>query len=198
MRSFNKKILRKEILYKRDNIENKEKINMDRIIANKLYESEYYKEASKIFIYVSFGAEINTKIIINKALNDGKKIYIPRSDYKTKLMEAVQIKSLNELIEDSYGILSPNSENEPIDPNELDLIIMPGVAFDKNGGRMGYGAGFYDRYLKRIAKANHKRIPKVALAYDVQIVERVPMYKEDMPIDYILSEKENIICTTEI
>lgn len=198
MRSFNKKILRKEILYKRDNIENKGKINKDRIIANKLYESEYYKEVSKIFIYVSFGAEINTKIIINKALNDGKKIYIPRSDYKTKLMEAVQIKSLNELIEDSYGILSPNLENEPIDPNELDLIIIPGVAFDKNGGRIGYGAGFYDRYLKRITKDNHKRIPKVALAYDLQIVEKVPMYKEDMPIDYILSEKENIICTTEI
>ena len=193
MEVFNeKKILRKEILTKRKNIDIVEKEKMDRKISNKFYESKYYREAKNIFIYISYDSEINTKEIINKALKDNKKIYVPRTEFKTRLMDAVEITSLDNLIESEYGILEPSAEEAHINPNELDLIIVPGVAFDRNGGRMGYGAGFYDRYFKKINKDNIKKIKKLALAYDFQILEKIPMNEQDVPVSYIITEKEFI------
>lgn len=187
-----KKILRKEILEKRDNINIDKKEKMDKAIINRFYESKYYKEAKKIFIYISFGSEINTREIINVALKENKKIYVPRTELKTKIMDAVEISSLNSLKESSYGILEPSKENKSVDPNELDLIVVPGVAFDRNGGRMGYGAGFYDIYFKKINKENVKKITKLALAYDMQVIEMVPMNEDDIPVDYIVTENEFI------
>jgi len=187
-----KKILRKEILTKRKNIDIVEKEKMDRKICDKFYESKYYRDAKNIFIYISYDSEINTKEIINKALIDNKKIYVPRTEFKTRLMDAVEIISLDNLIESEYGILEPSIEEPHIEPNELDLIVVPGVAFDRNGGRIGYGAGFYDRYFKKINKDNIKKIQKIALAYDFQILENIPMNEHDVPVSYIITEKEFI------
>jgi len=193
MEIFNeKKILRKEILTKRKNIDIVEKEKMDRKISDKFYQSRYYREAEKIFIYISYDSEINTKEIINKALKDNKKIYVPRTEFKSRLMDAVEITSLDNLIENEYGILEPSAEESYINPNELDLIVVPGVAFDRNGGRMGYGAGFYDRYFKRISKDRIKKVEKIALAYDFQILDKIPMNEQDVPVSYIITEKEFI------
>lgn len=103
-------------------------------------------------------------------------------------MDAVEITSLDNLIESSYGILEPSIEENFITPNELDLIVVPGVAFDKNRGRIGYGAGFYDRYFKKINEENIKRIVKLALAYDFQVLDKVPMDERDVPVDHIITE----------
>ena len=193
MTIFNdKKMLRKEILAKRKNIDIAEKEDMDKKIVDKFYESKYYKEAKNIFIYISYDSEINTKEIINKALIDNKRVYVPRTEFKTRLMDAVEIASLDNLIESEYGILEPAMEEPHIEPDELDLIVVPGVAFDRNGGRMGYGAGFYDRYFKRISKDRMEKIKKLALAYDFQILEKIPMDEQDVPVNYIITEKEFI------
>ncbi len=193
MEIFNKKKkLRKEILIKRKNIDIVEKEKMDTKILDEFYEKKYYREAKNIFIYISYDSEINTKGIINKALKDNKKIYVPRTEFKTRLMDAVEITSLDNLIKSEYGILEPAIEEPHIDPNELDLIVVPGVAFDRNGGRMGYGAGYYDRYFKRISKDRIKKIAKLALAYDFQILEKIPMNEQDVPVNYIITEKEFI------
>ena len=193
MASFqDKKILRKEVLEKRNNLDFNKKEEMDKEILKKFYETQYYKKAKKIFIYISYSSEINTKEIINKALKDNKKIYIPRTEFKTRHMDAVEITSLDNLVESTYGILEPSKEAPYIEPNELDLIVVPGVAFDRNGGRMGYGAGFYDRYFKKIKKENIKKIVKLALAYELQIHDEVPMNDQDVPVDYIITENEFI------
>ena len=183
-----KKILRKEILEKRNNMDLVKKEEMDKKILKEFYESKYYKEAEKIFIYISYDSEINTKEIINKALKNNKKIYVPRTEFKTRHMDAVEITSLDNLIESKYGILEPSKEESYIDPNDLDLIVVPGVAFDRNGGRMGYGAGFYDRYFKKINKENINKIVKLALAYELQMLDKVPMNEQDVPVDYIITE----------
>lgn len=187
-----KKVLRKEILKKRESIDGIKKDKMDAEILNKFYESRYYKEAIKIFIYISYSSEINTRDIINRALKENKRIYVPRTEIKTRVMDAVEISSLDNLVESSYGILEPSKDEPCIDPNDLDLIVVPGVAFDRNGGRMGYGAGFYDRYFKKINSGNIGRITKLALAYDFQVVNEVPMGELDVPVDYILTEKDFI------
>ena len=191
MAIFNdKKALRKEILTKRSILDAVEKEEKDRKILDRFYDSNYYREAKNIFIYISYDSEINTKGIINKALMDNKKIYVPRTEFKTRLMDAVEITSLDNLIESEYGILEPSVEEPHIDPNEIDLIVVPGVAFDRNGGRMGYGAGFYDRYFKKINEDNMKKVIKLALAYDFQILEKIPMNEQDVPVNYIITEKE--------
>lgn len=183
-----KKALRKEIIEKRNNMDLVNKEEMDKKILNKFYESKYYREAEKIFIYISYDSEINTRKIIDKALKDNKKIFVPRTEFKTRSMEAVEITTLDNLIESKYGILEPSKEEPHIDPNELDLIVVPGVAFDRNGGRMGYGAGFYDRYFKKINKDNINKIMKLALAYELQLLDRVPMNEQDVPVDCIITE----------
>jgi 5-formyltetrahydrofolate cyclo-ligase len=183
-----KKALRKEIIEKRNNMDLVKKEEMDEKILNKFYESKYYKEAEKIFIYISYGSEINTRKIIDKALKDNKKIFVPRTEFKTRSMDAVEITTLHNLIESKYGILEPSKEKPHIDPNDLDLIVVPGVAFDRNGGRMGYGAGFYDRYFKKISEDNINKIMKLALAYELQLLDRVPMNEHDVPVNYIITE----------
>jgi len=189
-----KRALRRKILDERKNINIVKKEDMDNKILDKLYESEYYRKSKKIFIYISYDSEINTKGIINKALEDNKKVYVPRTEFKNRLMDAVEIMSLDNLVESDFGILEPSIKEPYIDPNELDLIVVPGVAFDKQGGRMGYGAGFYDRYFKKISEDNIKKVMKVALAYEFQTLEKVPMNDHDIPVDCIITENEAISC----
>ena len=105
-------------------------------------------------------------------------------------MEAVKIVDLTNLKEDKYGILEPTKDIEAMNKNELDLVIMPGLAFDTNGGRLGYGGGYYDKYLQKIAG----NLSKVALAYDFQIVQEVPKEEHDIKVDYIITEKREIEC----
>lgn len=195
MNNLDKKELRKDILKKRDNLEKLIKNNMDNSIQKKLFTSDYYKNAKNIFIYISYGSEIDTKSIINRALNEGKKIYVPRTIFKDRVMDAVEIKSLDNLSEDRYGILEPSFEEDAIDPDEIDLIIVPGTGFDKDGGRMGYGAGYYDRYFKKIT--NKSKVVKLALAYDFQILNHVPMEKHDVSMDVIYTEKREFTIMDE-
>lgn len=187
-----KKILRKRILDIRNSMLQDEKKKKDNTIRNKFLESDYYKASQNIFIYVSYSSEIDTIEIINKALIDGKRIFVPRTVFKNKLMDAVRIYSLDNMKKDRYGILEPGQENSCINPDKLDLIVVPGVAFDREGGRTGYGAGYYDRYFKKISDERKKEIKKVALAYDFQIVDKVPMDKQDVRIDCIITEREII------
>lgn len=187
---MNKKELRKIMIEKRDNIHKEEKAVMDKNIIFSLKEKEFYKNSENIFIYLGFGSEIDTMSYIQDFINDGKHIFIPRTDIKTKKMEAVEITSLDGLKENKYGILEPDNNKEEFYKNNLDLIILPGVAFDHSGRRVGYGGGYYDRYLEDI----DKRIIKVALIYDFQLLENVPAEEHDIKADYIITETMSIKC----
>lgn len=190
--SNKKKQIRREKLKIRREMNIEEKSNYDKIIKDKFFESSFYKESENIFIYISYDSEINTKDIITRAIKEGKKIYVPRTEFSTKLMNAVIIENFDNLVESRYGILEPKKDEPFIDPNDLDLIVVPGVAFDKNGGRVGYGAGYYDRYFKRINNENKSKIVKLALAYDFQLMDKVPTDEEDVLIDAVMTEKQFI------
>ena len=185
-----KKELRKKILKIRKEMDINKKRKFDNIIHNKFLKSKFYSQCGNIFVYISYDSEIDTKTIIRKALEDGKNIYVPRTNYNTKLMEAVKISSLENLIEDKYGILQPTESRLAVELEEIDLIIMPGVAFDNNGGRMGYGGGFYDRYMSKCSK----NIQKISLAYDFQILDDVPMDSHDTRVNFIITENKEIVC----
>ncbi|MDO5517647.1 MAG: 5-formyltetrahydrofolate cyclo-ligase [Clostridium sp.] len=190
--SNKKKQIRQDILKIRRGMDIEKKLDCDKSIEEKFFESSFYKQAENIFIYISYDSEINTKSMINRAIKEGKNIYVPRTEFSTKLMNAVKINNFENLIESRYGILEPKKDEPFINPNDLDLIVVPGVAFDKDGGRIGYGAGYYDRYFKRINKENKSRITKLALVYDFQIIDKVPSDEEDVSIDAVLTEKQFI------
>ena len=187
---MNKKALRIKIINIRNNMDIQSKTIYDDLIIQKLINSHYFKESKNIFMYLGYSSEIDTKKYVKQFVDLGKNIYVPRTDIENKTMEAVKIVDLTNLKEDKYGILEPTKDIEAMNKNELDLVIMPGLAFDTNGGRLGYGGGYYDKYLQKIAG----NLSKVALAYDFQIVQEVPKEEHDIKVDYIITEKREIEC----
>lgn len=184
-----KKKIRKEILSFRNKMDKNEKNKKDDIITKKFLESSSYKNSRNIFSYISYKSETDTKKIIETALKDGKNVYVPRTLYDKRIMEVVKIDSLDNLVEDRYGILEPEKDKKAVkDYDIFDLIIVPGTAFDKRGGRMGYGAGYYDKFFRKL----RKKINKTALAYDFQIIGEVPMSRFDERVDLIITENEVI------
>lgn len=184
-----KKTIRENIIKKRNDLSLDIKIEYDIYIFNKLINSEVYKNSNKIFTYISFGNEVDTKEFINHALNDGKKIYVPKTDKVNKEMVAIRIYSLDNMIKDNWGILEPKYIDEEKICEDFDLIIMPGLAFDRNGNRIGYGGGYYDKYFSKLKNTNNK----VALVYDFQILDNIQSEIHDIKVDYIISNNETII-----
>lgn len=178
-----KKTLRNKILKVRDSLNIKEKETMDNRIFNQLINSELYINAKSIFIYLSFGTEIDTNKIINKALEDKKEVYIPKIYKSDKSMKAIRLSSFKDLKENSMGILEPINDSNFIEKENIDLIIVPGVVFDFKGNRIGYGGGYYDRYLESIKDLGNK----VVLAYDLQIVDFIEPELHDITFDYIIT-----------
>ncbi|MBS6007440.1 MAG: 5-formyltetrahydrofolate cyclo-ligase [Clostridium baratii] len=181
-----KKELRKEIIKKRDELDCTEKTIKDKKIIEKLKDTKEYKEAKGIFVYIGFGSEINTKILIEDALEDGKEVCVPKVIKKD--MVFIKINSLENLVTSSYGILEPVGDKNNFNVDNLGLIIMPGLAFDKQGNRLGYGRGYYDKFLSN----NKINVKKIALAYDFQILDKVPSEEHDIKVDSIITEEKEI------
>ncbi|MPM47880.1 putative protein YqgN [bioreactor metagenome] len=188
MKKEEKKILRNKILSIRDSLNRNEKEIMDNEIFNKLKNTELYKNARNIFIYISFSNEINTINIIKKALEDKKDVFIPKIYKTNKSMKAIKLNSFDDLKKNSMGILEPIDDSKYIEKENIDLIVVPGVVFDKDCNRIGYGGGYYDRYLKDIAYKNNK----VVLAYDLQVIDKIENEKHDIKVDYIITNTKII------
>ncbi|AEH43932.1 5-formyltetrahydrofolate cyclo-ligase [Thermodesulfatator indicus DSM 15286] len=179
-----KKKLRKNFLTLRDSLSGETRKSLSQKIAYHLQKSIYYEKAQKILFYASFKSEVETYELIQKALTEGKEVYLPKTYISEHKLRLFKIKSLKELKPGAYGIPEPPENNPEIMPHELDLIILPGVAFDLSGGRLGYGGGFYDRLL---AKAQD--ITKIALAFECQLVKTLPLEAHDLRVNAIVTEK---------
>lgn len=168
----------------RDSIPENEKKQKDRIIQNHLFNWELYKKANYIFSYISFRSEVNTFAIIKAAISQGKTIAVPKIDIKRKIMKAFIIENVNKSLQPGeYGILEPIEKCPEIDYKKLNIIIAPGLAFTENGDRLGYGGGFYDRFL-----SNQPEIPVCALTYKSLIANSLPVKEKDVAVDYLITE----------
>lgn len=184
-----KKELRKVMIKNRDSLTLDERKAKDNLILKNLFESDIYKRSTNIFTFINYGSEVKTKDFINMALEQGKNIFVPKTIKETRNMKAIKINSLNNLKADNWGILEPETLEGEICKENLDLIIVPGVVFDGNGNRIGYGGGYYDRYFD-----DYKlKAKKIALAYDIQVIESVKAEKHDIRVDFIITEKKVII-----
>jgi 5-formyltetrahydrofolate cyclo-ligase len=153
-------------------------------ITSRVLGTEEYASAETIFCYMSMGREPQTDALIERALADGKRVCIPLclDDHK---MEAKLYKKGDELSHGAYGIREPLASAETVDPSEIDLGIIPCVACDRHGKRIGHGAGYYDRYL------TGTEFHKMALCFEKLIMGNIPWYKTDVLMDSVATD-ENI------
>lgn len=188
-----KKTIRRNILSKRGALGNEERLSLSRKAFSTLKSTEYYKNAKNIFIFISFGTEIDTHEFIKEGIIEGKNMLVPLTIHESRDMKPSLVKDFDTELEPGYfNILSPKEEFlRFVDPMEIDLVIVPGAAFDRRGYRVGYGGGFYDRFLSQKVR---KDVPKIAIGFDLQIIEEVPIEEFDFPVDYIITEKEIIDC----
>lgn len=149
-------------------------------ISEKLLQMEVYKKATSVYCYIDFQNEVKTRPIIRRALGDGKKVAIPRVE--NGQMEFYYFEGYDCLQPGTYGVLEPVGGILAEDTDAL--LIMPGVAFDRENHRIGYGGGYYDRYLER-----PNQHFKIALAYQFQIFQQIPSETFDIQPDLILTEK---------
>ncbi|ARK29383.1 5-formyltetrahydrofolate cyclo-ligase [Halalkalibacter krulwichiae] len=176
--------IRKQILDNLNNLTSEQLFNNSKNIQHHLVHSSYWKEASIIGLTISRDKEVHTYEIIEEGWRQNKKIAVPRANFKTKEMTFFEITSFEQLEESTFGLKEPLPYLCPVmKPESIDLMIVPGVAFDKEGYRLGYGGGFYDRYLPKVQAS------MIALAYECQLIERVPLEQHDKKVDRIISEK---------
>lgn len=189
-----KKTIRQEVLQRRDAISKNVKKEKDIVIMQRISQLPEFINAKTIFFYTSFRSEVDTMDMIKVSLNTGKLIVLPKVDKENNRLKLYEIKNMNELARGYMWILEPFvSEDRLRDLDDIDLIIIPGAAFDIYGNRLGYGAGFYDMLLSKM----EKKIPIVAPAYEEQIVEKIPAEPHDIKVDKIVTDKKVIDCIKE-
>ncbi|MGB9715175.1 MAG: 5-formyltetrahydrofolate cyclo-ligase [Thermodesulfovibrionales bacterium] len=184
-----KKIIRKEALEKRDFIPHAERREKDELIKFNLFNLSEFKIVKTLLFYVSFRSEVDTISLIEESLQMNKKIIVPKVDEKMHQLRLYEINNLKELSSGFMGILEPSLPDERIrDMKDIDLAIIPGIAFDHSGNRIGYGAGYYDILLSN----TKKKPPLVALAYEEQLIDLIPSEVHDVKVDIIVTDKRII------
>jgi 5-formyltetrahydrofolate cyclo-ligase len=150
-------------------------------------------EARVIHCYVSAkNNEVDTRRLISVALEEGKRIVVPVTDLWNRRLDHSEIKCLDELERSIFGLLEPREEcRRLIGIDEIDLVIVPGLAFDPQGNRIGFGGGFYDRFLSEI------RAPKIALAYSFQVVEKIEEGPHDVRMDKVVTDERVYDCAID-
>lgn len=136
-----------------------------------------------ICVFLSAFKEPDTSGIIGGFLEMGCSVAVPVTHTDSVTLTLSYIDGVSGLKKGAYGILEP-SQIKPADENDIDIILVPGLAFDRSGGRMGFGMGYYDRFLK------NSRAVKIGLCYDFQLLDSIPSESHDVPMDFIITEKE--------
>lgn len=181
---MNKKELRKAILSKRITLTTDEVNTSSEIIIKKLLESDLYKQAQNICLYMPIRNEVDVELIYSHHKDNTKNYYLPKTIGKDMFFYLYE--GRDKLVAGAYDILEPVNEIEP-DYTQNTLVIMPGAVFTKDGGRIGYGGGYYDRFL-----AAHSSCYTVAVCYDFQFVSEIPTEVHDIKPQLIISDNSKL------
>lgn len=178
---------------RKSRVAQKNKDEISRAICGKFMALPAYQAARTVMWYVDAGSEVRTRHTLPEALTHGKRVVVPWCVVETNQLELFLLEDMAELVEGAYKILEPKDElralpNKVVQPEELDLVMVPGTAFDPRGGRMGQGKGYYDRLLSRA----RPDAPLVALAFDCQIFDDIPVAAHDVFMDLVLTETREI------
>ncbi|EKU49881.1 5-formyltetrahydrofolate cyclo-ligase [Staphylococcus massiliensis] len=177
---MDKRLLRKETIAKMKDYSIENKKSSDQYLMNQLLKHDKFIKANRIGLVLSMPHEVNTHPIIEKALAMNKAVFVPETDYDNKEMNFKRIESLDQIGPDDKGIDHVVSDTEI--SNDLDLVVVPGVVFNEEGYRIGYGGGYFDKFLS-------KHQPKtLSLIYEFQIDE-IPVASHDQPVDELIVAK---------
>ena len=195
--AVDKKSLRKEITLRRDSLSPDIRKIKDQAACARLTALNAYRKAGTILLYASFRSEVDTENLIRQALADNRIVVLPRCDQSDETLKLFSIREWSDLVPGCWGILEPlEAIDRAIDIRSVDIVIAPGVAFDEDCNRLGYGKGYYDKLLsKRESVAGAPLRPLVVgLAYEEQIVPSIPCSPHDMQMDFVITDKRNIYC----
>lgn len=180
--------LRKQIIEHMNSLSEERYTTLSEKIAFSLYAQKEWAEAKTIGITLSMENEVNTYPIIEKAWEEGKKVVVPKCNKGTRTMSFRQISNFDQLEIVYMNLREPiPALTEEVNADEIDLQIVPGVAYTERGERIGYGGGYYDRYLM------HYKGKTLSLAYSFQIVEHIPLEPFDKNVEKIITEKGTMV-----
>ena len=175
--------LRKQVLQEMKALSQEQKQALDQTLTERLLHHPFYQEAKVIATYLSFPHEFQTQELIEQALKDGKKVLIPKT-YPKGRMEFV-VYNPQQLVKTSFGLLEPKGELEVVEASQIDLIHVPGLAFTTEGCRIGYGGGYYDRYLE------HFTGHTLSTIYPCQVQDFITE-NHDIPVQEVLIDEGNL------
>lgn len=178
--------IREKHMAKRHAMNKAEVTEKSRAAAKAFLESGLYKNAKQIMIYLPLGNETDTSGIISAAFRDGKQLVLPVTDPKTGEITPYLYQKDTKLKKGAFSVTEP-ADAEPADMSKTDVVIVPGVAFDRAGNRVGFGKGCYDRVLKDTTAV------KVGFCYGFQVCGKIPAEEHDVKMDFLITENE-IIC----
>ena len=181
--TVDKALLRKRLLTQRHALPQDRRDTINTEICQRVLESEPYRAAKTLFVYWSTADEIDTHAIVADAFKQGKRVCVPKCLPKHQ-MEARQITSEADLTEETFGIAEPGAHCIPVLPSEIDLCIVPALACDRTGARLGYGGGFYDRFLPKTAAY------RMVLCAHERILLHVPTQPHDIRCACVITEQE--------
>ena len=182
-----KELIRMKHLQLRNSLSKQEAGRKSAEISKKLFSLPEFEESKVVMFYVSFENEVATPNMIEKALELGKKVCVPISKPKEKGVVAGFIKSLSDLEKKPNGLMEPKKV-VVCDPKEIDLIVVPGVVFDKEGYRIGYGGGFYDKLIRQVPR----KTKAIGLCFEQNVEKRLPRQSHDAKMNKIVTEERVI------
>lgn len=185
--------LRKEFLAKRNGLSKDDILSKSKLITMRLCNESIYKDAEIIFLYASYGSEVHTFEIMKKALQDGKKVAFPKCVLRDGVpsLDFYEISEISHLTDGYKGIPEPDIDKYDLKKitGSADLCIVPGVAFTRKGQRIGYGKGFYDRFI-----SENKNIRYVGITYKQQLTHKFDAEETDMTVDMVITEENIYVC----
>ncbi|WP_417908766.1 5-formyltetrahydrofolate cyclo-ligase [Candidatus Electronema sp. PJ] len=191
MNDRDRNLLRQTKLAARDQLPPAHRWEKSRCIHELLTAHPAVAAAEHIFLYVHFRSEVETLSLLEHFLAVGKTVSVSRTLRKEKRLLAVPITDpARQLQPGCYGILEPTSAQAAIEPDRLDLVLVPGSVFDQGGGRLGYGGGFYDRFLSQDAP----QALRIGLSFEIQLVDQVPTEAHDQFMDILVTEEQLYDC----
>jgi 5-formyltetrahydrofolate cyclo-ligase len=184
-----KRALRAAVLARRDALTAAARRDYTAAIIGHVESLPQFRRAGTLLGYCGFGSEIDTSALLQAALAGGKSLVLPRVDRSLGLLELFRVRDLQaDTAPGSWGILEPvPARTQRVVVDDLDLVLVPGVAFDRTGGRIGYGKAFYDRLLASCRDPG-RQVDKIAAAFEAQVVDAVPMEAHDVRVDALVTE----------
>jgi 5-formyltetrahydrofolate cyclo-ligase len=184
-----KKIVRNQIRQKLHSMPKSSYEKRSSLIAQNVRKLKEWEEAKLIAITISNFPEVDTRRIIENAWMDGKKVAVPKCEPKSKTMHFRKLESFEQLERVFFGLWEPIlDKTELVEDTDIDLMFVPGLAFNRKGYRLGFGGGYYDRYLSKYSGIT------VSLAFSDQLLDNIPVESHDLPVDKIITPNEVIVC----